>query len=120
MSHRVRQRGEVNVGCLIGLVLLAIAIFIAYKMVPVKVRAADLKQTIEDEAKSAGTHSDDRITQAIVDKAREQDLPVKPEDVKIKREHGSITVDVEYTVPIEFPGYLYPWHQHIVAENPIF
>lgn len=120
MSHRARQRGEVNFGCLFGLVLLALALFVAYKMVPVKIRAADLKQTIEDEAKSAGTHNDDRIQQAILDKAKEQNLPVTAEDVKIKREHGEISVDVEYTVPIDFPGYVYPWHQHIVAQNPIF
>ena len=120
MTHRARQRGEINFGCLLGLVFLAVAVFISYKMVPVKVRAAELKQTIEDEAKSAGMHRDDRITEAIVSKAQEQNLPVKPDDVKIKRYGGEITVDVEYTVPIDFPGYVYPWHQHIVAQNPIF
>ncbi|HEY6136707.1 MAG TPA: hypothetical protein VI670_02985 [Thermoanaerobaculia bacterium] len=114
------QHGESNVGCLFGLILLAIAIFIAYKMIPVKVKAADLKQTITDEAKMAGTHSNELIMKSILAKAQENKLPVTEDNVKINRTGGEITVDVEYDVPINFPGKTWLWHQHIVAQNPIF
>lgn len=120
MRKSSRQRGESNVGCLFGLIVLAIAVFIAYKMIPVKVKAADLKQTITDEAKMAGTHSDDLIMKSILAKAREQSLPVTEDNVKITRAHSEITVDVEYDVPVNFPGKTWMWHQHIVAQNPIF
>jgi hypothetical protein len=115
-----RERGEGQMGCIVGLIILAIAIFVAYKMVPVKVKAADLKQTITDEAKSAGTHSDDRIHDAIFNKAKELELPVKSEDIKVSRQNSEISVDVEFDVPIDFPGWTYQWHQHYVAQNPIF
>lgn len=120
MRNSRRERGEGNFGCLFALVLLALAGFVAYKMVPVKVRAADLKQTISDEAKSAGTHHDDLIMSTILAKAREQNLPVTEDNVKITRAAGEITVDVQYDVPIDFPGKTWNWHQHIVAQNPIF
>jgi hypothetical protein len=120
MQRLRRERGESNAGCLFGLVILAIAVFIAYKMVPVKVRAADLKQTITDEAKMAGQHNDSVIMQAILAKAREQNLPVTQDNVKISRGAGQITVDVDYNVPIDFPGKTWMWNQHIVAQNPIF
>lgn len=118
-NHR-GQRGESNAGCLFGLIVLALAIFLAYKMIPVKVKAADLKQTVTDEAKMAGTHRDDVIMNQILAKARELNLPIGEENVKINRTAGEITVDVEYDVPVDFPGKVWNWHQHITAQNPIF
>lgn len=115
-----RQRGEGNFGCLVGLVLLAIALFVAYKMIPVKVKIAEVRAVVVDEAKSAGTHNDDRIRRAILAKAEENNLPVSEDQVKIKRAASEITVDVEYVVPIKFPGYTYQWKIHHLAQNPIF
>ena len=115
-----RERGEGQMGCIVGLIFLAIAVFVAYKMVPVKVKAADLKQTITDEAKSAGTHTDARIREAILAKAKEVQLPVTTDNIKISRANSEITVDVEFDVPIDFPGWPYQWHQHYLAQNPIF
>jgi predicted membrane protein len=115
-----REAGEGQLGCLIGLIVLLLALFVAYKMIPVKVKAAELRQTVVDEAKSAGTHNDDVIRANILYKAKENGLPVKDEDIKIKRGSGQITVDVEYDVPIDFPGHTYVWHLHHSADNPIF
>lgn len=115
-----RERGEGQLGCLVGLIILAVAIFVAWKMIPVKVRAAELRQMVVDEAKSAGTHNDGRIRDFILNKARENDLPVTEDNIKIVRAHGEITVDVDYVVPIEFPGFTYKWHLHHRAQNPIF
>jgi hypothetical protein len=115
-----RERGEGNFGCLVGLIFLALAIFVAYKMIPIKVKNAELRQVVVDEAKSAGSHKDDQILKAILFKAQENNLPVTEEDVSIKRANSEITVDVEYVVPVQFPGYLYQWHIHHHAQNPIF
>ena len=120
MRKSRRERGESQFGCLIGLILLALAIFVAWKMIPVKVKAAELRQTVVDEAKSAGTHNDDRIKAAILAKAREDNLPVTEQDINIVRGNGEITVTVTYTIPIVFPGYTYNWHLVHEAQNPIF
>jgi hypothetical protein len=120
MRRSRRESGEGQLGCLFGVALLLIAVFIAFKVIPVKVRAADLRQTVVDEAKSAGTHHDGQIMKYILAKAADQDLPVGEDNVKIKRRPNDITIDVEYVVPIEFPGYTYNWHIHHHAENPIF
>jgi hypothetical protein len=120
MRRSRREAGEGQVGCLVGLVILFIAIFIAYKMVPVKVKSADLRQTVVDEAKSAGSHSDDQIRKQILLKAQDSNLPVTDDSITIERTGNLIRVDVDYTVPIVFPGYTMQWHQHHHAENPIF
>jgi uncharacterized membrane protein len=114
------QRGEGNAGCLFGLIVLAIVVFIAYKMIPAKVKAADLKQTVTDEARMASTHRDNVIMNQILAKAREVKLPLTEDNVKITRAATEITVEVDYDVPIDFPGKTWNWHQHITAQNPIF
>jgi len=123
MTRNRRERGEGQFGCLVGLVILLIAGLIAYKMIPIKVKAADLRETIVDESKSAGQHNDDLIRRQILVKAEQLDLPVAEKDVQIKRTHGNvgnIQVDVQYTVPVDFPGYTYQWHFHVATDNPIF
>jgi len=120
MRRRRRESGEGQLGCLFGLALLLVAVFIAYKVIPVKVRAADLRQTVVDEAKSAGTHRDAQILKYILAKASDVQLPVTEDNVKIVRRANDISIDVEYVVPIEFPGYTYNWHIHHHADNPIF
>ena len=120
MRRNRREAGEGNFGCLIGIILLLAAVFVAYKMIPLKVRAAELRQVIEDEAKSAGTHSDERIRKAILMKADENRLPVTEENIQISRKQSDIWIDVDYTVPVQFPGFTYQWTQHLHYENPIF
>jgi len=115
-----RQRGEGKIGCLIGLVVLLLAVMVAYKMVPVKVKAAEMRDTVQDEAKSASQHNDAYIVKAILVKAQSLELPVVEKNIEVVRKGGEIRVDVDYTVPVEFPGFVYQWHFHHRAENPLF
>ncbi len=120
MRLRRREKGEGQMGCIFGLVVLAIGVFIAWRMVPIKVKAAEMRQVVVDEAKSAGTHNDKVIMGNIMNKARENNLPVTEDNVKIRRANSEITVEVDYVVPVEFPGYTYQWHFNHTATNPIF
>ncbi len=120
MRRRRSEAGEGQGGCLVGIILMLIAGFIAFKLIPVKVKAAEVRSVVVDEAKSAGTHGDDRIRKAILDKAQEEGLPVTDENIRIERTGNLIRVTVEYTVPVVFPGYTYQWHIQHYAENPIF
>lgn len=117
--HRFRREsGEGQMGCLIGLIIFAIAVFIAYKMIPVKVKNAEIRQVVLDEAKSG--HDDARIIGNILYRAREENLPITEDNIKIRRGGGLIDVAVDYDVPIDFPGYTYKWHFHHETENPVF
>jgi len=118
---RIRsQKGEGKVGCLIGLIILLIAAMIAYKMIPIKVKSADLRDTVQDVARSAGQHNDKWIATAVLQKAQSLELPVTEEQIEVVRANSEIRVEVDYTVPVKFPGFVYQWHFHHKAENPIF
>jgi hypothetical protein len=120
MLRNRRERGEGQLGCLVGLIVLALGVFIAWKMVPVKIKAAEVRAVVVDEAKSAGSHNDKVIMNNILSKAREDNLPITENDVKIQRANSQITVEVNYVVPVEFPGFVYQWHFSHSATNPIF
>jgi len=122
MLNRRMQRGEGKLGCLVGLVILLIAVMVAYKMVPIKVKAAEMRDAVQDEAKSAGLsgHTDAYILKTLLVKAQSLDLPVGEKDIEVARSGGDIRVEVDYTVPVKFPGYVYQWHFHHKAQNPIF
>ncbi|HEY6843125.1 MAG TPA: hypothetical protein VI391_03085 [Thermoanaerobaculia bacterium] len=120
MRRNSRERGEGQFGCVVGLILLVIGGIIAYKVIPIKVKRAEVRQELVDETKSAGMHGDDRIRKAIIEKAREDNLNISEDDIKINRGNNEITVQVDYVVPIDFPGYTYQWHVHDEQTNPIF
>jgi hypothetical protein len=117
-----RERGEGQLGCMVGLIFLLLAIFVAYKLIPVKVHAATFKQAIVDEAKSAGQHSDKQIMESLMHTVEEEKLPVTEDDITIERKQNNsyIVIDSDYTIPVKFPGYTYKWHFTPHAENPIF
>ena len=120
MRRNRGERGEGQFGCVVGLLLLLAGIFVAYKMIPVKVKAAELRQEVVDEAKSGGMRTDAQIIGSILKKAEENNLPVTEDNIVIKRGANNISVDVQYVVPLEFPGFTYQWKFHHLAENPMF
>jgi hypothetical protein len=120
MLRKRNQRGEGQFGCLIGLVLLLVACVLAYKLIPIKVKAADMRDTMVDEAKPAGQHDERVIMKTILRKADELEFPITAENVKINRNSTYISIDMKYTVPVELPGYTYHWNFHHHTENPIF
>lgn len=115
-----REKGEGQFGCLVGIVILLVAGVLAYKLIPIKVKAADLRDTIVDEAKSAGQHDEPVIRRNILQKAKELNFPVADENIDISRKSTYVIIDVKYTVPVDLPGYTYNWSFHHHAENPIF
>ena len=120
MRRNRRELGEGQMGCLFGLIILLIGVFIAYKMIPIKVKAAEVRQVTEDESKSAGMHNDKQIVETILRTARNDQLPITEDNIHINRAANTIQIDVEYDVPVDFPGHTYMWHFHHHTDNPIF
>lgn len=115
-----RERGEGQLGCIIGLIIMAAAIYVAFKLVPVKIAAADLRRTIVDEARSAGSSQNERIRRSIMSKAEILEIPLDDKDLEIIWRRNTIRIEAEYVVPVEFPGYTFYWKHRHTAENPLF
>jgi hypothetical protein len=107
-------------GCVFGLLLLAAACFIAYKLIPAKLQATEMRDIIQDESRSASGRSTSEVKKAILFRAEGLKVPLDEEDVVVTRRADYIRVDVEYTVDIVFPGYVHKKHYKFSAENPVF
>jgi hypothetical protein len=120
MPRRVGERGEGNLGCVLWLVVLGLAILIAVKMIPVKIASSQFYDFMEEQAKFAARTPPADIAKGIVNRAKELELPVSKDDVQVERNGDNIKMHAEYTVPIDFPGYTYMWHFDHTVNRPIF
>lgn len=121
MPRRNAEKGEGNLGCILWVVLLAVGLLLAWKMIPVKVNSAELYDYMDELARfSAAKDSPEEIKKKILSRASELHLPLDKEHVTVVHDGDRITMSVEYTVPIEFPGYTYNWHFKHDLDRPIF
>ena len=107
------QRGDVPIGCLVGMVVTLVVVLIAIKVTPWVINVGELDKEISVLADRANRreYKDPRILADILQKSEALDLPVTKKDVTIKRTSKRIKITVEYDLPIQFPGYTYVWHK---------
>ena len=121
MATRRREAGTGRVGCAIWLGLLAITIIVAAKVVPVKIKTSSFYDAMQEQAQFGSIKGDAAIQAELFRKAQELQLPLKKEDIKVRRDMSYVYVEVHYVMPIDFPIYgTYIWHEDDVVNRPLF
>jgi hypothetical protein len=115
------QRGDVPIGCLIGMVVILVVVLVGIKVIPLMIHTGELDKEINVLADRANRrdYNDERILHDILQKAEDLDLPVTKQDVTIQRSSKHIKITVSYDMPIEFPGYTYVWHKEHYQDRPL-
>lgn len=116
------QRGDVPVGCLVGLVVLAIVALVGIKAVPVMLSVQEFEKEVRAVADRGNRidYTDKRMIARLVSAAEELDIPITAEDIRIERSKSRIRIRVDFVKEIEFPGYTYVWRKEIDEDRPIF
>ncbi len=120
MPRKYSRFGEGKLGCIIWLLALVAVVGIATKLIPIKIRSAELYDFMEEQAMFAGRRSPEQLKQAILGRAEELDLPLTKKNIEIRRTGGRIRMRAFYTVPVEFPGYTYYWEFEHIIDRPVF
>ena len=121
MRWRTAERGEGNLGCILWVLVLAVAVLIAWKAIPVKINSSELADYLDELARfHAARESADDLRARILTRASELNLPVTKEGVTIQLSRDRVRMIVDYTVPVKYPGYTYNWHFHHELDRPIF
>lgn len=121
MASRRSMAGTGRVGCVIWLALLAIAVFVASKVVPVKMKTSEFYDAMTEQAQFGSIKGDASIQAELYRKAQELQLPLKKEDIVVRRDMGYVYVEVHYKLPIEFPIYgTYVWKEDDKVSRPLF
>ena len=121
MSRR-HERGASNVGCALSLLLLAIAVVVLVKAVPVIIAVGELTDFCERQAQMASLprHTDEDIRAAILYKAQQVKIPLGEEQLKVWRDSREVHVTAKFTVPIAVPFYTYEWKVVRELDRPLF
>lgn len=112
--------GEGRLGCMLWAALLVVGGLIAWKAIPVKIAAAELQDFMVEQAKFAAAATPETISARIFAKARDLDLPLAKENIRVEKSSGNIRMEASFTVALEFPGYVYYWDFDLEVDRPIF
>ncbi len=87
------------------LVLLGLFVYLASKFAPPYVTNNQFLDAMDSVARdaAAGNYNDDKVHLLLLKKAKDLDLPVKDDDIHIKRTGGEVIIEVDYTIVIELP-----------------
>jgi hypothetical protein len=119
---RWRETGAGNVGCVIGLAILVVAVLIAVKVLPSRVAVAELQDYCEKTAEQASLPrmTDEKIGDMVLLKAQEEHLPVRKEDIKVWRDTAEVHIEVKYRVVLDLLIYDYNWDVEHRVDRTLF
>ncbi|MGE5236213.1 MAG: hypothetical protein ACM3O7_07690 [Acidobacteriota bacterium] len=118
--RRWRERGEGNLGCIVGVIILAIVVVLAVKIVPTRIAVAELQDFCEKEAEQAFHYNDEKIAYDVLTEAENKHLPVTKENIKVYRNQAEVFVEVHYTVKLDLIVTDYLWKVEHNVSRPLF
>ena len=114
------RHGQGKLGCILWLLVLLAVIGIAAKLIPVKIRSAELYDYMEEQALFAGRTGTEALKRRILDRAKDLDIPLDKKNLSVVRRGGRIQLRATYTIPVELPGYTYNWDFEHFIDRPVF
>jgi hypothetical protein len=95
-----------KIPALILIALLGAAVYVGMVYGALWLDFARLRDKVEIEARHATIRDDEEIKAAILERAEELGIPLKPRNIKIERRRGvDITIKVRYRQDLVLPGY---------------
>ena len=101
------QRGEGTLKAIIYTLILAAAVYVAVKVVPIYVADYELKDKISEQARFAvvNRYSDDQIRDILFKTINDLDIPAKRDDIKVEKTNHGLSISVNYSVPVDLAVY---------------
>jgi hypothetical protein len=118
------ERGEGKGNLIFGLLVLFLAMYIGWKVIPVMIRVYAFEDRAKEECKFLRHRTPEILTKDLIEVASVEDIEIYPEDIKIKKlrvdTYDVLRVNIDYTVPIATPVKVFEWTRSVDYEAPIF
>jgi hypothetical protein len=116
------MRGAIKIGCILWLAVVAVLVHMGYQIIPVKVKTSTFYDFMEEEAAFGSIRDIKQLQKELIAKAKELDVPVTEDNLKITRTRADISIEAHYTITIEFfNGWKkYDWKFDQVVNRPTF
>ena len=107
MNSTRGQRGEGRLKAIIYTGILAAAVYVAVKVVPIYVAEYQLKDKISEQARFAvvNRYTDDQIKDILFRTIQDLDIPAKRDDIKVQATNHGLSISVNYSVPVDLAVY---------------
>lgn len=108
---------------LLGVGVMVAVAFLGLKFLPVYFSNYEFEDFIKEEAlhSTYSTRSEDDIRDAVIKHAHDYDIDLAPKQVKVSRTgvsgNGSLTIEANYSVPVNLPGYSMTLDFHPSSNN---
>jgi hypothetical protein len=111
--------GRATFKTILALLFLAAVVYAGVKIIPVYINSFELQDFIRQQNPFWVTQRApaEGIRNTIVAKAKELNLPVSPEQVKVDVVGGRVAVSLDYTVPVDLIVYTWEFRFTPSAEN---
>jgi hypothetical protein len=108
-----------QIKALLGLFVVVAAFYVAFKLMPPYYNQLQFQDAVDAEARngSYSQRSEQEIRDAVFKKARENDIPVTVEQIKVSRVGTDVTINVDYTVHVDMPVYPLDLKFHAGSKN---
>lgn len=117
-----KRNGEKGAGALKAIIWTLILTALAYasfKVIPIlfaEYQFQDGMQTIARFA-TVNRRTPAQISAAVLDEAQKQELPVRPEDIKVDASSGNVHITVDYSVTVDLTVYQLTLNFHPASNN---
>src|SRR5262249_51918930 len=105
--QRRSERGEGKLKGILVLVIVVLAIYSAWKIVPAYVNEYQLQDNMQEQARFAvvNRYTEEQIRDKIFKVVQDLDIPAKREDIKIVATNAVVKISLQYTVPVDLMMY---------------
>jgi hypothetical protein len=102
-DHRRLERGEGRLKGISIIAIVVLAIYTAWKVVPVYVNEYQLSDKMQEQARFAvvNHYNEDQIRDSIFRVVQDLDIPAKREDIKVVSNNSMVKISLEYSVPVD-------------------
>ena len=118
------QKGEGRGNLIFGLVVLFIALYIAWKVIPVMIHVYAFEDSVREECRFLRGRSLDQLEKDLIAAAEVEKIEIAEEEIEAKRvrieTYEVLRVNIVYSVPIATPLKVIQWDRTVNYEAPIF
>lgn len=103
LRQRRLERGEGRLKGILIVVIIVLAIYTGWKMVPPYVNNYQLSDTMQEQSRYAlvNRYTEEQIRDNIYKQIIDLDIPAKKEDIKIVANNNVVKISLDYTVPVD-------------------
>lgn len=121
MSKLRSQKGEGKVGLMVALIVVGAAVFLGFKIIPVRVAAYEFRDVLREEARYAAVrHDDATVAKRIMNKAAELEIPLSAKGLTVKRTVSNMIIRAQYEQPIDLKVTTYVYKFNAEERAPLF